>query len=143
MFQPQHLFVRESIHVRCGSRICVRVGPKRDFADIAQWNRSGGKILGLKIGGRGRGAAPRPPPPLDPHLHVCLFQTQSTAPIVVPTTCMVAINAITTQADFHNHIIMLHIEHDTAHRVQYVEYHFQFPTINPFMILLSHDDKAF
>ena len=30
-------------------------GPKRDFADIAQRSRGGGKNLGLKTGGRGVG----------------------------------------------------------------------------------------
>ena len=46
---------------RCGFRICVRGGPKQDFADIAQRSHGSGKNLGLKIGGRGGGA--RLPPP--------------------------------------------------------------------------------
>ena len=53
---------------RCGSRICVRGGPCRDFADIAQRNHDGGKNLGLKMGGQG-GEARAPRPPLDPHLN--------------------------------------------------------------------------
>ena len=46
---------------RCGSRICVRRGPKRDFADITQRSRGGGKILGLKIGSRRWPGPPGPP----------------------------------------------------------------------------------
>ena len=42
-------------------------GPSRDFADIAQQSRIGGKNLGLKMGGRG-GPGPRDPAPLDPYL---------------------------------------------------------------------------
>ena len=41
-------------------------GGSRDFADIAQWSRGGGKNLGLKMGGQGGvpgPRAPRPPPP--------------------------------------------------------------------------------
>ena len=45
-----------------------RGGLKRDFADIVQRSRGGGKNLGLKIRGRGGPAPQTPPPPLDLHL---------------------------------------------------------------------------
>ena len=54
---------------RCGSRIYVRGGGSRDFADIAQRSRGSGKNLGLKMGVQGGGGrTPSPPPPPDPPL---------------------------------------------------------------------------
>ena len=54
---------------RCASRICVRMGGgegERDFADITQRSRGGGKNVGLKNWGSGGGGGLA----LDPHLAI-------------------------------------------------------------------------
>ena len=56
--------------------LCKGGGPSRDFADIAQRSRGGGKNLGLKMGGQGGARAPGPPP-LDPHLCMCVCQNST------------------------------------------------------------------